>query len=48
MKLDMDTIQFESRDEIDKIMVALQESKKKNSKEVKELLELLDSMYMSW
>lgn len=48
MKLDMDKIQFESRNEIDSIVKALEQSKDKNTKEVKELIGLLDSMYMSW
>ncbi len=50
MILDMDTIQFESRMEIDTILTALkewQESNKVNDT-VQELIDKLDAMNMSW
>ena len=53
MKLNMDSIQFESRSEIGEIIRVLeewQESHKKDSKSeiVKELIDKLDVMNMSW
>lgn len=48
MKLEMDKIIFESRLEIDTIIKALEESKEKDNDTVKELIEKLDAMYMSW
>lgn len=44
----MDTIQFESRREIQVIYEALENSPKKNDKEVNELMDLLDVMHMEW
>ena len=48
MKLDMDKIVFESRVEIDRIIKALEESKDKNDEVVKELIDKLEAMYISW
>lgn len=52
MKCEMDTIQFESRREIEDIMVALAEYMKKHKLEdddtVKELFDKLDYMHMVW
>ena len=48
MKLDMDKIVFESRTEIGVIIKALEESKEKNNEKVKELIDKLDAMDMSW
>lgn len=48
MKLNMDTIVFESREEIDIIWKALSESKEKNNDTVKEMMDKLDVMYMNW
>lgn len=54
MKLDMDTIQFESRWEIDDIICALQEWQKSHSTKdektntVNELTRKLEVMYMNW
>ena len=48
MKLDMDKILFESRKEIGVIIKALEESKEKNNEIVKELIDKLDAMDMSW
>ena len=53
MKLNMDSIQFENRSEIDDIILALEEWKKSHVKDnksetVQELINKLDSMYMSW
>lgn len=53
MTLDMDKIQFESRNEIAEIMDALETYTKEHPRErsaetVKELTNLLDAMYMSW
>ncbi|MBD5469100.1 MAG: hypothetical protein HDR21_13240 [Lachnospiraceae bacterium] len=51
MILDMDAIKFENRAEIGRIMKALeewQESNKSDDKTVKELIDKLDAMSMSW
>lgn len=48
MKLNMDTIQFESRREIGEIIEALEESPEAKNEIVKELIDLLDAMSMSW
>ena len=53
MKIEMDKIQFESRDEIGKIANVLEIFLKehKNSREVncvKDCIDKLDAMYMSW
>lgn len=48
MKLDMDKIIFESRLEIDKVIAALEKSQDKDNETVKELIDLLDVMYMNW
>lgn len=48
MKLDMDKIIFESRAEIGAIINALEESKDKDNEVVKELINKLDAMDMSW
>ena len=44
----MDKIQFESRREIAEIMEALEESPESENEIVKELIDLLDAMSMSW
>lgn len=50
MKLNMDTIQFESRHEINAIINALEEWQKEHgeSADVQELIDKLDVMSMSW
>lgn len=50
MKKDMDKIIFESRYEINEVHNALKtyEEEHKNSKTVKELINLLEGMYMNW
>lgn len=53
MKANMDTIQFESRREIEDVMVILQEWKKEHQVDSKaeiaeELLQKLDYMHMCW
>jgi hypothetical protein len=54
MKLEMDTIQFESRSEIGEIINALEEwqdlhsDADKKAKTVKELIDKLDVMSMCW
>ena len=48
MQQDMDKIQFDSRTEIWAIMEALEASPKKDDATVKELIDLLDIMAMSW
>ena len=48
MQQNMDTIQFESRREIWAIMEALEESPKKDDSTVQELIDLLDTMAMTW
>ena len=47
MQKDMDTIQFESRREIEEVMKALEKEKEQNQT-VKELYDLLDVMHMEW
>ena len=47
MVLDMDTIQFESRQEIQDIITALETSKEKNET-AKELIDKLEVMDMWW
>lgn len=48
MKQNMDKVQFESRTEIASIIEALEQSPKKDDKNVKRLLDLLDTMAMCW
>lgn len=50
MKLNMDTIQFESRAEIGEIINALETYQKEHGKSetVQELIDELDAMSMSW
>ena len=53
MQMDMDTIQFESRVEIEQISYALNEFLKEHKRtdirdNVKQLIDLLDVMYMCW
>lgn len=50
MKKDIDKIIFESRQEIDEVQNALESYVKehKENETVKELINLLDAMYMSW
>lgn len=50
MELNMDTIQFESRREIEAVMVALEAWLKKNPDDscVKDLFNKLDVMHMNW
>lgn len=53
MNLDMDSIQFESRKEIDEVIAALEEWQKAHAKDTKsdtiqELIDHLEAMYMSW
>ena len=47
MQKDMDTIQFESRREIEEVMKVLEKEKEENQT-VKELYDLLDVMHMEW
>ena len=47
MQKDMDTIQFESRREIEEVMKVLEKEKEQNQT-VKELYDLLDVMQMEW
>lgn len=47
MQKDMDTIQFESRREIEEVMSVLEQHTEEN-KTVKELYDLLDAMHMEW
>ena len=47
MQKDMDTIQFESRREIEEVMKALEKEKEENQT-VKELYDLLEVMHMEW
>ena len=47
MQKDMDTIQFESRREIEEVMKALEKEKEENQT-VKELFDLLEVMHMEW
>lgn len=44
----MDTIVFESRFEIEEIITALENSKDKDKKAVRELIDQLDVMHMNW
>lgn len=48
MKMNMDTIVFESRIEIERIITALENSKDKDNETVKELIDKLDVMHMNW
>lgn len=50
MILEMDTIQFESRAEINTIVKALEEWQERNKSDttVQELIDKLDAMRMSW
>lgn len=52
MQLEMDTIKFESKNEIEQIMVALEEylnrHSEKDCRAVERLVDLLDTMHMSW
>lgn len=50
MKLNMDSIQFESRSEIGEIIKALETYQEQNGKNkaVQELIDKLDAMSMSW
>ena len=50
MKKDMDKIVFESRNEIDEVVNALEKYVKEygENETVKKLIDLLDAMYMSW
>jgi hypothetical protein len=53
MKLEMDTIKFEYRSEVDNVSVALQEWLDKHKTDekannVKELIDKLETLYMSW
>ena len=47
MQKDMDTIQFESRREIEDVMKVLEKHTEENQT-VKELYDLLDAMHMEW
>ena len=47
MQKDMDTIQFESRREIEEVMSVLEQHTEENQT-VKELYDLLDVMHMEW
>ena len=47
MQKDMDTIQFESRREIEEVMKVLEKEKEENQT-VKELYDLLEVMHMEW
>lgn len=46
--MNMDTIVFESRVEIEEIITALENSKDKDNETVKELIDKLDVMHMNW
>lgn len=48
MKAEMDKIIFESRAELGAIIKALEESPEKDNEVVKELIDKLDVMEMSW
>lgn len=48
MKMNMDTIVFESRIEIERIITSLENSKDKDNETVKELIDKLDVMHMNW
>lgn len=53
MNLGNDSIQFESRREIDEVIATLEEWQKTHAKDsksdtVRELIDKLESMYMSW
>lgn len=53
MKLKMDSVQFEYRSEVDHISVALQEwldrhKTDEKASDVKELIDKLEALYMSW
>ena len=49
MKKDMDKIVFESRLEIDEVVNALEQAPDKiKTESVKDLINLLDAMYMEW
>ena len=52
MQKDMDTIIFESRTEIDDVIRALETFAKEHpaqeTESIKQLVDLLDAMYMSW
>lgn len=43
-----DKIQFESRREIEEIMVALEKSEDSEKENVKRLIDLLEVMHLSW
>ena len=47
MQKDMDTIQFESRREIEEVMKVLEQHAEENQT-VKELYDLLEVMHMEW
>ena len=47
MQKDMDTIQFESRQEIEEVMKALEKEMEENQT-AKELYDLLEVMHMEW
>ena len=47
MRKDMDTIQFESRREIEEVMSVLEQHTEENQT-VKELYDLLEVMHMEW
>ena len=48
MQQDMDTIKFEYRSEIESIIIALEESPKKDDETVQRMIDLLYVMHMCW